>query len=159
MPLCNTCGTPRREHSLTDMANKVKLTRESKATKKSVCVLTEQFICGKTQVSMILKHKLDYLTAFEKNADKDRKRLSVNSPLEELNLLVWERFQKARATNVPVCGPLLQEKALEFGKKLKVTDCSVRLVMGGWSASGNVMLFPSVLSVVRVSVPENICDA
>ena len=112
-----------------------------------------------TQVSMILKHKLDYLTAFEKNADKDRKRLSVNSPLEELNLLVWEWFQKARATNVPVCGPLLQEKALEFGKKLKVTDCSVRLVMGGWSASGNVMLFPSVLSVVRVSVPENICDA
>ena len=75
MPPGNASRTPRRELSLTD---KVKLIRESEATKKSVCVLAEQFKCGKTQVST-------YLTAFEENADKDRKILCLKSPLEELS--------------------------------------------------------------------------
>ena len=61
MPTGNASRTPRRELSLTD---KVKLIRESEATKKSVRVLAEQFKCGKTQVSTILKRKLDYLTSY-----------------------------------------------------------------------------------------------
>ena len=107
-------------------------------------------------MSTILKRKLDYLTAFEENADKDRKRLCLKSPLEELNVLVWEWFQKARATNIPVSGPLLQEKALEFGKELKVTDFKAS---NGWLEcfrKHHAISF-SVIIGESVSVPENIC--
>ena len=147
MPPGNASRTPRRELSLTD---KVKLIRESEATKKSVCVLAEQFKCGKTQVST-------YLTAFEENADKDRKILCLKSPLEELNVLAWEWFHKARATNIPVSGPLLQEKALEFGKELKITDFKAS---NGWLEcfrKCHAISF-SVISGESASVPENICD-
>ena len=106
-------------------------------------------------MSTILKRKLDYLTAFEENADKDHKRLCVKSPLEELNILVWEWFQKARATNIPVSGPLLQEKALEFGKELKVTDFKAS---NGWLECfwKRHAISLSVISCESASVPGNI---
>ena len=81
----------------------------------------------------------------------------MKSPLEELNVLVWEWFQKARATNIPVSGPLLQEKALEFGKELKVTDFKAS---NGWLEcfrKRHAISF-SVISGESASVPENICD-
>ena len=62
--------TPKARKELT-LADKVKLIRESEATKKGVRALAEQFNCGKTQVSTILKHKLEYLTAFDENGPKD----------------------------------------------------------------------------------------
>ena len=104
-------------------ADKVKLIQESEATKKGVRALAEQFNCGKTQVSTILKCKLEYLTAFEENGPKDRKRVCTKGSHEEMNIKVWEWFQQARAANIPISGPLLQsEKALKFAKDLDITE-------------------------------------
>jgi hypothetical protein len=66
------------------------------------------------QVQNILKRKAEIMEGYEENAsaDKDRKRLRVQTPNEELNILMWAWFQKVRANGITVTEPMLPEKAL-----------------------------------------------
>ena len=66
--------------------------------------------------------KADFLEVYESNPRNERKRLCHRSPQEELNVLMWEWFQKAGSIGILVSGPKLQEKALSFAKNLGIKE-------------------------------------
>ena len=69
-----------------------------------------------------LKRKAEFMAAFEENASNDRKRLHGSGMQEKIDDMTWQWFQTVRASNLPVSGPLLQEKALTFATSLGLSD-------------------------------------
>ena len=100
------------------MKKKVELIKAS--TGASHRKLTEQFQIGKTQVGSILKHKVEFFTADKENQGSARKRICVCSEHEELDQLVWQWFQKAQGMNLPISGPLIQERARTYSRSLNL---------------------------------------
>ncbi|XP_045174463.2 tigger transposable element-derived protein 6-like [Mercenaria mercenaria] len=74
------------------------------------------------KVQTILKRKAEIMEGFENNAGNDRKRLCKRSPVEEVNILMWEWFQNVIKQGVRVSGPMLQEKALIYAKELGISE-------------------------------------
>ena len=66
-------GQTRRELSLED---KCRLIREKESGGKSCRELVKIFSIGKSQVSLIIRRKAEYLRAYEENAPADRKRVN-----------------------------------------------------------------------------------
>ena len=54
---------------------------------------------------------------YEENVNEERLR-KRKTEFFEINDLVWSWFLKVRAAKIPLSGPLIQEAALEFSKKL-----------------------------------------
>lgn len=81
--------------------------------------LAEKIKCGKTQIQNILKKKDEILRSFETNSSSNIKRLrGVKNNEIDSTLLEWLR--KARSKNIPITGPMLQEKAMQISKALDV---------------------------------------
>ena len=72
-------------------------------------------------VNRVIKRKLELEKLAENNCNHAAKRVkkSIN---EDLNEQVWEWFVAARSKNIPVSGPILQEKALNIATELGQTD-------------------------------------
>ncbi|XP_035680164.1 tigger transposable element-derived protein 4-like [Branchiostoma floridae] len=119
MAMASNTSSPKRK-PLT-LQQRVEVLRVHDQTKKSTRKLAEQFNCGKTQIDGILKRKREIMEEFENNAPLDRKRARTTGN-EELNMLLWEWFKDATARKLPVSGPMLQVKALEFAKELGRDD-------------------------------------
>ena len=98
------------------MYDKVKLIKASNG--QSVRKLADQFQCGKSTVSDILKKQNAYLEQFEEIEKPNAKRLNKASFSEELNKAVYAWFTRVRTQNIPVSGPLLQAQAVIFAKQL-----------------------------------------
>lgn len=71
--------------------------------------LAIKFNCGKGQIQAIIKKK-DVIEA--SSFGPERKRINCHLKHKELDDLVFDWFLKARALNIPITGPLIQEKAL-----------------------------------------------
>ena len=72
--------------------------------------VAEKIPCGKTQIQSILLKKEEIIKDFEANVSSKKKRCrGVNNDEIEKTLLDW--FRKMRSRNIPVTGPMLQEKA------------------------------------------------
>ena len=84
--------------------------------------LAKIFGVSKTQIQSTLKRKADVLAAYEDNLPNDRKRIKTFQFEEDIDLLTFRWFQRARSLNLPISGPLIQEKALSFANSLKKTD-------------------------------------
>ncbi|VDI00273.1 Hypothetical predicted protein [Mytilus galloprovincialis] len=95
-------------------------------------ILQLQFGIGKTTVSDILKRSGEYKTIYEDNTTSARKRHDTGSKYGELNDLVFQWFKQARAKNIPLSGPIIQEKALELAETLDLTDFKAS---NGWLES------------------------
>lgn len=112
----------RRRLELT-LDDKIKLINESelvpKPTQKQ---LSEKFGVGKTTVSDILKRKSEYLSSFESNDNGQKCRFSHSTKNDQLNELMWDWFRQAREKSIPLSGPILQGKSLEFANQLGLTD-------------------------------------
>lgn len=93
-----------------------------KDPKLSKVELSKQYGIGRSTVIDILKKKDSYKEQYELNISGKRKRVEVNSKYSEINNLLHEWFQQARAKNVPLTGTILQDKALKIAKELKFTD-------------------------------------
>ena len=85
---------------------------------KSCRQLVDQFKIGRTQATSIIKRKADLLLEYDQNNSLDRKRKLQKTGNEDVNIICWEWFQTARAQNIPLSGPMLQEKALSYAKEL-----------------------------------------
>ncbi|XP_019636442.1 PREDICTED: tigger transposable element-derived protein 4-like [Branchiostoma belcheri] len=127
--MAHNVSSPKRK-PLT-LQQRVEVIRVHDLTNKSSRKLAEQFSCGKTQIEGILKRKREILEDFESNTPLDRKRLKVTGN-EELNMLVWEWFKDAKARRLPVSGPMLQVKALQFAKDLGKSEFKAS---NGWLES------------------------
>ena len=115
------------------LEKKVELIREHEKTKKSCRVLSNEFKVGRQTVSNLLKRKAEVLEAYEENVANDRKRVKLCVTVnEELNIKVWEWYQKVRARNLPISGPMIQEQALEYAKDFSLHDFKAS---NGWLES------------------------
>ena len=117
----------RKELTLKEKVDLIKL-----SDGKSQRQLAETFGIGKTQVQTILKRKAELLDGYyEQNSSGDRKRLCKRSPVEELNVVMWEWFQRVRSNGVPTSGPMLQEQALVYAKQLGIAESDFK-ASSGW---------------------------
>ena len=86
---------------------------------KSQRELVKIFGVNKTQIQNTLKRKVDVLAAYDDNLPNDWKRVRIFQFNEDIDSLTFRWFQRARSLNLPISGPLIQEKALRFAKSLK----------------------------------------
>ena len=98
--------------------------------KESTRKIAKKFNCGKTQIQSILLKKDEILKAFEANVSSNTKR-SRGAKNEEVDNALLEWFQKARSKNMPISGPILQEKALQIAKALDVSPGEFK-ASNGW---------------------------
>ena len=59
------------------------------------------------------------MAAYDHNLSNDRKRVRIFQFEKDIDSLTFRWFQRARSLNLPISGPLIQEKALGFAKSLK----------------------------------------
>ncbi|XP_067139410.1 tigger transposable element-derived protein 4-like isoform X4 [Centruroides vittatus] len=110
----------KRKIEVLSLETRVQVIKES-ASGVTLRKLAEKFNCGKTQISNILQRKDYWLKEWEMNKNMNYKR-KRKQPNEEVNKYVWEWFQKASATHIPISGPLIQEKAREFAEFLNISS-------------------------------------
>ena len=55
---------------------------------------------------------------FETNEPSSKQRSARKTVSEEVNKLIWEWFKHMSRKKLPISGPMLQEKALQFAKDL-----------------------------------------
>ena len=106
----------KKRNALT-LRHKIALIHEAESG-KSCRQLADQFKIGRTQATSIIKRKADLLLEYDQNNSLDRKRKLQKTGNEDVNIICWEWFQTARAQNIPLSGPMLQEKALSYAKEL-----------------------------------------
>ena len=94
--------------------------------------LAEKFFIGKTQVLSILKNWDKFLREFETNKPLTKQRSARKTGNEEINKLIWEWFKDMSRRKLPISGPMLQEKALQFAKDLGNTEFKAS---NGWLES------------------------
>lgn len=79
-----------------------------------------------------MKRKAELIEGYEGNCGNDRKHLCKKSPVDELNTLMWEWFQRARSLySIPISGPMLQEKALQYASELGISQEEFK-ASNGW---------------------------
>ena len=122
---------PRQTRRELPLEDKCRLIREKESGGKSCRELAEIFSIGKSQVSQIMKRKVEYLEGYEENAPGDRKRVTIlqSQGMHDVDNLTFKWFQQARGNNIPVSGPMLQEKARELAQIFKTI--SSKYLMGG----------------------------
>ncbi|XP_023592844.1 tigger transposable element-derived protein 4-like [Trichechus manatus latirostris] len=114
-----------RNLSLKEKFDVVKMITEEKRTVKEA---VNKFKCSKTQIYSIMEERdkiiEKYMNSINANIKKGRGDGNQQS--------VFEWFLQASASNVPISGPILQAKAKETAKLLKVDGFSVS---NGWLQS------------------------
>ncbi len=106
---------PKKKLVTLTLEQKVKLIKTSAG--KSQRTLAQMFGVGKTQVQTTLKRKREILQEWEDNTNSQRKRL-CSRPFQPIEDKLWTWFCDARGRNIPVSGPMIQEKALEIAEQL-----------------------------------------
>ena len=114
--------SPKRSRNELDLKRKIELIKQydsiPKPTQKD---LAKSFNVGTSTVSDILKKKEEYLKQFGENAPDKRNRFN-SGKFGDLNELIYKWFVQARAKNVPLSGPIIQEKALNIAEELHISD-------------------------------------
>lgn len=105
---------------------KVELLNVCEKEKLSARKAAEKFGLGKTQVSDILRDKNSILLEYEKNGNMESKRKFPRTVIDEV---VYKWFSQMRAKNMPISGPLIQEKALEVAEVHNIGNFSAS---NGW---------------------------
>ena len=120
--------SPKRSRNELDLKRKIELIKQydslPKPTQKD---LAKSFNVGTSTVSDILKKKGEYLKQFGENAPDKRKRFN-SGKCGDLNELIYKWFVQARAKNVPLSGPIIQEKALNIAEELHSFKWLVRSI-------------------------------
>ena len=81
--------------------------------------IAEHFNCGKTQIQSILLKKDEIVKDYEANVTSTIKR-SRGAQHEDIDNALLDWFRKARSKNIPITGPMFQEKATKIAEVLEV---------------------------------------
>jgi transposase len=126
---CATEMSKRKYKELT-IETKVALLKEARAG-KSHRKIASDFGVSKSTVANIVNGGDKLLTAYHDNCSSKRKRV-VGAQSEELESKVFEFFVKCRSKNIPLSGPMLQEKAKLIAGSLQLQDFKAS---NGWLES------------------------
>ena len=80
--------------------------------------LCEKYKISKGAVYNILQRKEEYKCDFQTNANKGVKRKLQDESGQKIDEEVFSWFVKQRSKNIPVSGPLIQEKAREISEAI-----------------------------------------
>ena len=78
-------------------------------------------MCGKMQISNIIKNKVSVREQYEKGLPQGKKR-NRTSQFSDLTYALWEWYQNKNDQLIPVDGPMIQEVASQVAKKLGYID-------------------------------------
>ena len=117
-------------HALT-LLEKVELIRDSEE-KISYRVLAEKYKISVGSVSNIIKRKAEYIESYEQNDSSTKKRSRRNDSSERVDRLVYEWFVLQRSKNIPITGPLLQERARQIRQQLGGPGVDDFKASNGW---------------------------
>lgn len=95
---------------------------------KSERKLAVSFNCSKTQINKIIKEKTSVLKEWEDFKFRGIKRSRI-AKFSDINTAVLEWLKIAKATNIPLSGPLIKQKATEIADALGIKDFSAS---NGW---------------------------
>lgn len=109
----------RRRQKELNLTEKIQLIRKSGG--RSQKSLADEYGVSRSTVQNVLKRKEDLLQAYEDNEPGQKKRRSA-CRFEKVNDEVWTWFCRMRAANIPISGPLLQERALCIAEAAGVSD-------------------------------------
>ena len=85
-------------------------------------------------ISNIVKRKIEYLECYEKNENSTKKRnlQDESSHSHKLDQQVYEWFVTQRSKNIPISGPLLQERARQISSELSGEIAGTCKGSNGW---------------------------
>ena len=69
---------------------------------------------SKTQISTLVKSKRELLNSWPENVNQETKRMFLNTKGLVIDEITYEWLCRARANNIPISGPLIQEKVSEI---------------------------------------------
>ena len=120
MPKQKSAKRARNELSLD---KKFHIVEEYESTNGSLGIrkLAEKYMCGKTQISNIIKNKVSVREQYEKGLPQGKKRNRI-SQFSDLNDGVWEWYKNKNDQLIPVDGPMIQEFASQVAEKLGYID-------------------------------------
>eukprot|EP00794_Sanderia_malayensis_P014665 gene14665-16191_t len=120
MPKQKSAKRARNELSLD---KKFHIVEEYESTNGSLGIrtLAEKYMCGKTQISNIIKNKVSVREQYEKGLPQGKKR-NRTSQFSDLNDAVWEWYKNKNDQLIPVDGPMIQEFASQVAEKLGYID-------------------------------------
>ena len=123
--------TGKRKRQELDLKTRFEVIKYSQANpQESARKLPDKFLCGKTQIQSILLKKEETLKAFEANSSSNTKR-SRGARNEEIDNRLLDWFRKARSKNMPITGPMLQEKAMQIAQGLDISQDEFK-ASNGW---------------------------
>ncbi|XP_037790687.1 major centromere autoantigen B-like [Penaeus monodon] len=93
------------------LAEKIALIKDSDGQTQGK--LAEKYGVARSTVQNVLKRKAKLMQAYEENEPANKKR-SNSCRFEAVNEFVWEWFCRMRAANVPISGPMIKQKSLEY---------------------------------------------
>ncbi len=108
-----------------NLDKKVALIKEycDPTTKVSYEALAKKYNIGKSSVCRIIGDSKTHLANYdEKNLSVKRFRKIKKTGNSDLNVLMKEWFDAARAKSIPMSGPLLQEQALKYAVQMGLQD-------------------------------------
>ena len=117
-------------HTLT-LSEKIQLIREHEDN-QSYRTLADKFKISVGSVSNIIKRKVEYLESYEQNESSTKKRSVRGEFSQQLDQKVYEWFVAQRSKNIPISGPILQERARQIYQELGASITDDFKASNGW---------------------------
>ena len=117
-------------HTLT-LSEKIQLIHENEDN-SSYRTLADKYKISIGSVSNIIKRKVQYMEGYEQNENSTKKRNSRNEYSQQFDQKVYEWFVTQRSKNIPISGPLLQERARQIRQQLGGTTADDFKASNGW---------------------------
>lgn len=101
------------------LEQKIKLIKDNqKCNGLSVRQLADKYGVSKSSVANILQRREEFISDYTSNFNKGIKRKHKDEDGQTIDQLVFEWFIIQRAKQIPISGPILQEKARQFADQL-----------------------------------------
>ena len=91
--------------------------------------IASQFGVSPSTESSLKKNRETIISSWERNCSSDRKRKIRSNEKSELNAKVMQFFTLCRQKNIPVSGPMIQEKAIQIAALICIPDFNAS---NGW---------------------------
>ena len=117
-------------HTLT-LSEKIQLIRENEQ-KVSYRDLANTHKISIGSVSNIIKRKAEYIEDYEQNQNSAKKNNLRDEFSQQLDEKVYEWFVAQRSKNIPISGPLLQERARQICQQLDGPKADNFKASNGW---------------------------